>query len=149
MSARRLAPVPCVLSAAVLAAALFAAPAAAADVKGAAILDHPCGKTAVKHMGLVHAGKMDEAQKLGSKAMQEEWSKLPAEDRKMMSEMMKAMAKSEAEFSADIKAHGLLQVEGKSATLTVSKEIKEGGGSGTETMTQSYEFDGKSCLITP
>ena len=30
--------------------------AAAADIKGAAILDHPCGKVAVKQMGLAHAG---------------------------------------------------------------------------------------------
>jgi len=33
------------------------------EVKGAAILDHPCGKVAVKQMGLTHAGKMDEAEK--------------------------------------------------------------------------------------
>jgi hypothetical protein len=149
MSPRRLAPVSCVLSAVALALVCASPVPAATEIKGAAILDHACGKTAVKHMGLVHAGKMDEAQKLGSKAMQAEWMKLPAEDRKMMTEMMKAMAKSEADFSADIKAHGLLQVDGKSATLTVTKEVNEGGGKGTETMTQSYEFDGKSCLITP
>src|SRR5215213_8583844 len=51
------------------------------EIKGAAILDHPCGKVAVKHMGLVHSGKMDEAVKLGTPEMQEEWKKMDAGDR--------------------------------------------------------------------
>ena len=38
------------------------------EIKGAAILDHPCGKVSVKHMGLVHAGEMEEATKLGTTA---------------------------------------------------------------------------------
>jgi len=37
------------------------------EIQGAAILDHPCGKVAVKHMGLVHAGKIDEAEKRRSR----------------------------------------------------------------------------------
>src|ERR1700692_436795 len=86
--------------------ALAAAPKA--EIKGAAILDHACGKVAVKHMGLVHAGKMDEATELGSKEMQEQWKGLPAADRTMMSGMMKETSKTEAQFSAEIKSGGLL-----------------------------------------
>ncbi|MFO1310901.1 MAG: hypothetical protein U1F41_02430 [Burkholderiales bacterium] len=37
---------------------------AATEIKGAAILDNPCGKVAVKQMGLVNAGKMEDANKL-------------------------------------------------------------------------------------
>jgi hypothetical protein len=122
--------------------------AAVKEIKGAAILDHPCGKVAVKHMGLVHAGKMAEAVKLGTPQMQEEWNKMPAEDREMMSGMMKEMSKSEKDFSAEIKAGGLLVIDGDSGTLTVKKEHKDANGSGSETMTQRYKIDGSSCWIT-
>ena len=119
------------------------------EIKGAAILDHPCGKVAVKHMGLVHAGKMEEATKLGTPEMQDEWKKMPAEDQKMMSGMMKEMSKTEAQFSADIKASGVLVVEGDTATLTVKQEHKDANGSSTETWTQRYVIDGARCLIAP
>lgn len=121
------------------------------EIKGAAILDHPCGKVAVKHMGLVHAGKMEEATKLGTKEMQEQWKSMPAEDQKMMSGMMKEMSKTEAQFSADIKASGVLVVEGDTgdtATLTVKQEHKDDNGTSTETMTQRYKINGKTCLIS-
>ena len=45
----------------------LAVEAAPAEIEGAAILDHACGKVAVKQMGLVNAGKMDEANKLSTK----------------------------------------------------------------------------------
>lgn len=121
---------------------------AATELKGAAILDHPCGKVAVKHMGLVHAGKMEEATKLGTPEMQKEWKALPADDRKMMSGMMKEMSKTEAQFSAEIKANGVLVIDGTHATLTIQQEHKDANGSSTETMTQRYLFDGKACQIT-
>src|SRR5579872_419164 len=70
------------------------------EIRGAAILSHPCGKVAVKHMGLVHAGKMDEATKLGTPEMQAQWKALPEKERAMMSDMMKATSTTEAEFSA-------------------------------------------------
>jgi hypothetical protein len=122
--------------------------AAPTEIKGAAILAHPCGKVAVKHMGLAHAGKIDEATKLGTKEMQEQWKAMPDADRKMMSGMMKEMAKTEAEFSAEIKASGLLVVDGNKGTLTVKQEHKDANGSSTETLTQSYVLDGASCLIS-
>ncbi len=56
-------------TAVLLAGLAIAGTASAADIKGAAILDHPCGKVAVKHMGLMHAGKVDEANKLSTKEM--------------------------------------------------------------------------------
>ena len=46
-----------------------AADAPKTEIKGAAILDHPCGKVAVKQMGLIHAGKFEEANKLTSPEM--------------------------------------------------------------------------------
>src|SRR5947199_6723029 len=73
------------------------------EVRGAAILEHPCGKVAVKHMGLVHAGKLEEATKLGTQEMQDGWKALPAGDRDTMSGMMEAVSKPEAEFTAENK----------------------------------------------
>ena len=78
---------------------------AKSEIKGAAILDNACGKVAVKQMGLVHAGNMDEANKLSTKEMQEQWKTMPAKDRTMMSGMMKEMSQTEAQYAADIKAN--------------------------------------------
>ena len=141
------------LSAVLLSAALFVPMLGRADsgkteIKGAAILDHPCGKVAVKHMGLVHAGKIDEASKLGTPEMQAQWKAMPAKDREMMSGMMKDMSKPEAQFAADIKAGGVLVVDGKDATLTIKQEHKDANGTSSDTMTQKYVVDGKTCLIT-
>lgn len=118
------------------------------EIKGAAILDHPCGKVAVKHMGLVHDGKIDEATKLSTQEMQDQWKALEDKDRKMMTEMMKATSKSAAEFSAAIKANGVLVVEGNKGTLTVKEEHKDANGSSTQTITQRYTIDGTTCRIS-
>ncbi len=127
------------------AAVLSAAPQ---EIKGAAILDHACGKVAVKHMGLVHDGKIDEATKLGTPEMQQQWQAMPADDRKMMSGMMKEMSVTAEAFAADIKAHGLLVIDGAKGTLTVKQEHKDKNGSSTETTTQNYLIDAKGCWIT-
>src|ERR1700694_4733797 len=116
--------------------------AAKTEIRGAAILDHPCGKVAVKHMGLVHAGKMEEATKLGTKEMQAQWNALPAADRNAMSGIMKEMSKTEAQFSAEIKAGGVLTIDGNKATLTVKQEHKDAKGTSTDTTTQKYAIDG-------
>src|SRR5262245_60125486 len=84
---------------------------AASEVKGAAILDHPCGKVSVKQMGLVHAGKMAEANQLTTKEMQEQWKAMPEKDKTMMSGMMKEMSQTEAAYAAAIKANGVLVVD--------------------------------------
>jgi hypothetical protein len=136
------------LSTAALLTPLGRAEAAPTEIKGAAVLQHPCGKVAVKHMGLAHAGKMDEATRLGTQEVQDKWKAMPADDRKMMSEMMKEMSKTEAQLSADIKAGGVLAVDGNSGTLTITREHKDANGSGTSTMTQRYEIDGAKCLIS-
>lgn len=131
---------------------LCAASAAASpksEIKRAAILDHPCGKIAVKHMGLVHAGKMDAAVKLGTKEMQEQWKAMTAADKTMMSGMMKEMSQSEEQYSADIKSSGLLLVDGPAATLTVKKTTKDKNGTGTSTMTEKFKLDGGRCLLSP
>lgn len=122
--------------------------AVAADIKGAAILDHPCGKTAMKQMGLVHAGKMDEANKLSTKEMQAQWQKMPAKDREMMTGMMKQMSSSEQDFASDIKSSGVLSVDGQNATLNVKKTTKDKNGSSTSTMTQRFKMEGGQCLVT-
>jgi hypothetical protein len=143
-----------VLVAAVLTVPLVARAAAAdtappkIEIRGAAILSHPCGKVAVKNMGLVHAGKFDEAMKLGTPEMQTKWKALPEKDRAMMSEMMKETSETAAEFSAAVKAGGLLVVEGSQATLTVKQEHKDANGTGTKTMTQFFALDGTTCRIT-
>jgi len=137
------------LSTAALLTPLGRAGAAPAEIKGAAILEHPCGKVAVKHMGLAHAGKMDEAVKLGTQEMQDQWKGMPADDRKSMSEMMKELSKTGAQFSADVKAGGVLTIDGTSGTLTVTRERKDANGSSTETWTQRYVIDGAKCLVAP
>jgi hypothetical protein len=127
----------------------LARPAAAAEtLKGKAILDHPCGKVAVKHMGLVHAGKMEEAVKLGTADMQKQWQAMNADDRKMMTGMMKDMSQSEEDFKAEIEKSGELTVDGSQATLQVTKTTKDENGSSTETMTQRFELSGSTCAIT-
>ena len=127
---------------------LLSGAAFAAEIKGAAILDHPCGKTAVKQMGLVHAGKMEDANKLSTKEMQDQWKKMPAKDREMMSGMMKQMSATEQDFSNDIKSNGVLAVDGQNATLTVKKTTKDKSGSSTSTMTQRFKLDGNQCLVS-
>ena len=121
---------------------------AKSEIKGAAILDHPCGKISVKQMGLIHAGKMDEANKLTTKEMQDQWSKMPEKDRTMMTGMMKEMSQTEAAYSADIKANGVLVVDGSSGELTVKSTTKDKNGSVTNTIVQDFKIDGSQCLIT-
>ncbi len=125
-----------------------AALAAATEIKGAAILDHPCGKVSAKHMALVHAGKMEEAVKLGTKEMQDQWKAMSADDRKMMTGMMKEMSQSDADYAAAVKAGGVLSVDGKNATLTMKTEHKDANGTSSETFTQKFAIDGTSCLIS-
>jgi hypothetical protein len=136
---------------AVLSVALFSMAAAASaksEIKGAAILDHPCGKTSVKQMGLTHAGKMEEANKLTTKEMQDQWKAMPAKDKTMMSGMMKEMSQTEDQYAADIKANGVLVVDGPTAVLTVKKTTKDKSGSSTSTMTQNFKIDGNQCLVS-
>ncbi len=129
-------------------ALLCSAALAATEIKGAAILDNPCGKVAVKQMGLVNAGKMEEANKLMTREAQEQWRNMPANDRAMMAGMMKEMSQTEAQFTNEIKANGLLTVDGGNATLVVKKTTKNANGSSTSTMTQKFKVDGGQCLIT-
>ena len=99
-------------------------------------------------MGFVHAGNMDEANKLSTKEMQDQWKTMPAKDREMMSGMMKEMSQTEDQYSADIKANGVLVVDGSNAVLTVKKTTKDKNGSSTSTMTQNFKIDGNQCLVS-
>jgi len=127
---------------------IAAAASGKSEVKGAAILDHACGKVAVKQMGLVHAGKMDEANKLTTAEMQAQWKAMPDKDRTMMTGMMKEMSQTEAQYSADIKSNGVLVVDGQNATLTVEKKTKDKNGSSSSTTTQNFKLDGGQCLVS-
>jgi hypothetical protein len=91
---------------------------------------------------------VDEANKLTTKEMQGQWDSTPAKDKAMMTGMMKEMSQTEAQYSADIKAYGVLVVDGPSATLTVKKETKDKNGSSSETKTQSFKIDGAQCLVS-
>jgi hypothetical protein len=128
--------------------AVAATASAKSEIKGAAILDHPCGKVSVKQMGMVHAGKMEEANKLSTKEMQDQWKAMPAKDKTMMSGMMKEMSQTEDQYAADVKANGVLVVDGPAATLTVKKTVKDKNGSSTSTTTQNFKIDGSQCLVS-
>ena len=121
---------------------------AKSEIKGAAILDNACGKVAVKQMGLLHDGKIDEANMLTTKEMQDQWKAMPAKDRTMMSGMMKETSQTSDQYAADIKANGVLVVDGAAALLTVKKTTKDKNGSSTETITQNFKIDGAQCLIS-
>jgi hypothetical protein len=121
---------------------------ATSEIKGAAILDNACGKVAVKQMGLVHAGKIDEANMLATKEMQEQWKAMPDKDRTMMAGMMKDTSQTSDQYAAAIKANGVLVVDGAAATLTVKKTTKDKNGTSTETITQNFKIDGAQCLIS-
>jgi len=99
-------------------------------------------------MGLIHAGKMEEGNKLTTKEMQDQWKAMPAKDKTMMSGMMKEMSQTEDQYSADIKANGVLVVDGSNAVLTVKKTTKDKNGSSTSTMTQNFKIDGNQCLVS-
>lgn len=119
-----------------------------AEIKGAAILDHPCGKVAVKQTGLLHAGKMEDANKLSTREMQDQYKAMPAKDREMMNGMAKTMSPTEEKFTAMIKASGVLVVDGDKATLTTKTTSKDASGSSTETTTQQFKISGGECLVS-
>jgi hypothetical protein len=119
----------------------------AAEIKGAEILNHPCGKLAVKAMGLLSQGKFEEANKLSTKALQDRWTATPAAERAMVAELAKAMSPSEGEYTAMIKADGLLVVDDKAGKLTVTQKSKDASGSSTRTITSKFAVNGGECLM--
>ena len=137
-----------ILATAVILALALAGSATAEEIKGAAILDHPCGKVSVEHMKLINTGKFDDAMKLASKSMLAEWNGMPAEQRKMMTEMMKELSSTEADYKASITKGGVLTVDGAKGNLVVTEEHKDANGTSTSTHSQDFEINGKTCLIT-
>jgi hypothetical protein len=121
--------------------------AAAAEIKGAEILDHPCGKVAVKAMGLISQGKFEEVNKLSTKAMQDRWLARPEKERKMMAELAREMSPSEAEYTAMVKSEGLLVVDDKAGKLTVTRKYQDANGSGTRTISTKFAVNGSECLM--
>jgi hypothetical protein len=133
---------------AAVAATTSVAVAAPQEIKGAAILEHPATKTAIANMSLMHAGKVEEAVKMGTKAMQKEWNALPAEDRKMMSEMMQTFAVADAEFRSQVLKFGVLSIDGGRATLVVQEEKKDENGSSTSTQTVRLQLEDGEWRVT-
>lgn len=121
---------------------------AKSEIKGAAILDTPCGKVAVKQMGLLHAGKIDAANKLTTREMQEKWKAMPPTDRAMMTGLARMMSQTEEQFTAAIRANGVLVVDGHAAKLTVKTTTKDANGSSTRTLEQDYRINEGECLIS-
>jgi hypothetical protein len=66
----------------------------------------------------------------------------------MMTGMMKEMSSTEAEFTAAIKAAGVLAIDGETATLTVTEEHKEANGTSTSTHSEKFAIKGTTCVIT-
>ncbi|MEO5672413.1 MAG: hypothetical protein ABIR26_17130 [Ramlibacter sp.] len=108
--------------------------AMAAEFKGAAILDHVCGK-------------VDDANKLSTQEMNDRWKNMPAKDREMMTAMAKELSPTEAQYTADIRSHGLLVVNGPTGKLTVEKKTQDANGSSTQTTTQEFRITGSECLV--
>lgn len=133
---------------AVMLCGLAGAAYAATEIKGAAILDHPCGKVAVKQVGLLHDGKFEEANKLSTKEMQAQWSAMPAKDKKEMSGFAKMMSPTSEQFAATVKAGGVLVVNGDAASLTTKTTTKDANSSSTDTTTQSFRLSGGECLVS-
>lgn len=147
MDRHRLPPALVAVSLLVLCGAASSA-SAKTEIAGAAILDHPCGKVSVQQMGLIHAGKFDEANRLTTPQMQDQWKAMPAKDREMMAGMAKDMSQSPEEFANDVKASGQLVVDGQDAKLTVQTKHQDANGSSTSTMTQTFKVEGAHCLVS-
>jgi len=62
--------------------------------------------------------------------------------------MSKEMSPTESQFAADIKANGVLVIDGASAKLTVQKTTKDANGTSTSTTTQAFQVNGNECLIS-
>jgi hypothetical protein len=121
---------------------------AAQTIEGAAILEHPCGKTATKQMGFLHAGKIDDANRLSTKAVLAQWQSMPARDQTMMAEMSQKMSPSSDEYRDAIRKNGVLTIDGNSAVLKVSQTKHDANGSSTSTMTQNFAMESGQCLVS-
>jgi hypothetical protein len=121
---------------------------AAQTIEGAAILEHPCGKTATKQMGFLHAGKIDDANRLSTKAVLAQWQSMPARDQTMMAEMSQKMSPSSDEYRDAIRKNGVLTIDGNSAVLKVSQTKHDANGSSTSTMTQNFAMENGQCLVS-
>jgi hypothetical protein len=121
---------------------------AAQTIKGPAILDHPCGKTAARQMGLLHEGKIDDANRLSTRAVQSRWQSMPEKDRKMMADISKTMSPSADQYADAIRKTGVLTLDGSTAMLSVSQTRRDANGSSTSTMTQKLAMEGGQCLVS-
>ena len=119
----------------------------AAEIKGADILNHPCGKVAVKAMGFLHQGKFEEANKLSTKALQDRWLATPAKERAMIADLAKEMSPPEAEYIAMVKSHGVLVVDDTAGKLTITQKTQDASGTSTRTMTSKFAINGGECLM--
>jgi hypothetical protein len=99
-------------------------------------------------MGLLHEGRIDDANRLSTKAVQSQWQSMPEKDRKMMADMSKAMSPSADEYADAIRKTGVLTLDGSTAMLSVSQTRRDANGSSTSTMTQKLAMEGGQCLVS-
>jgi hypothetical protein len=52
------------------------------------------------------------------------------------------------QYASDIKANGVLVIDGQTGTLTVKQTTKDKSGTSTSTTTQNFRLDGSQCLIS-
>ena len=125
-------------SLAVLALAVVAAaPLRAEELKGAAILAHPIGKTLMEFTTLAKAGKLDEAGKLQSKAAQKKRADLTPADRKDSDAFVKDFMPAPGALTDSLSKGGTLAIDGDKATLniTIGESTKNADGSVTASST--------------
>jgi hypothetical protein len=58
------------------------------------------------------------------------------------------MSPTADKFASDIRANGVLGIDGSNATLTVKTTQKDANGSSTSTTTQQFRIDGAQCLVS-
>ena len=73
---------------------------------------------------------------------------MPAKDKTELSGLAKAMSPPQEQFTAQVKAGGVLVVDAGSATLTTKTTTKDANGSSTETTTQKFKLNGGECLVS-
>jgi hypothetical protein len=110
-------------------------------VEDAEILQHPIGTLVLQYVDLVHAGTIEVAKRLATTAVQAEWQKEPASEKKESAEFLKKMLPTKANLTALLRSsqsHSVLIIEdGKTATLNLIQNELRPGGSGTTNYTTS------------
>jgi len=104
-------------------------------VENADILKHPIGILALQYVDLIHAGKMDDAKKLATSAVQAKWKTEPATERAASLAFLRKDLPTRAEVTAGLKSGknltGILIIEDeKTAMLNLIRQVQRPDGPG-------------------